>query len=87
MEKQKLTPEELILKAQTVCGAQHTIKSKVLELKGHLLKYVGTVVHEDKEIGAEWNPEGRLIGLGGGLPFGDLVNDYRLIVVEKITES
>ena len=81
---EKLTPEELLLKAQTVCGAKHTIKGKVLELKGHLLKYVGTVEHKDTETGAEWNPEGRLIGFGGGLPFGDLEKEYRLVVIEKI---
>jgi hypothetical protein len=86
---------DLIEKAQTVRGAAHTIESKVLELKGHLLKYVGTIdfkkehlthdcILEDGIVSAEWNPEGRLITLAGSLPFGDMEKNYRLVVIEKI---
>lgn len=87
--------KDLIGKAQTVRGAAHTIDSKVLELRGHLLKYVGTIdfkkehlTHEcnveDGIISAEWNPEGRLIRLAGSIPSTEMETNYRLVVIEKI---
>ncbi len=83
MEKQKLTPEELLLKAQTACGAPHKIESEVLELKGHLLKYVGTIVHKNTEVAAAWFPDGRLMDVGDELSLDDLRADYRLIIVRS----
>lgn len=98
MEKQKLSPEELILKAQTACGDAHTIESKVLDTKGHLLKYVGTVdlkteriFHdhclEDGKNSAEWDANGKLLKIAG-CPTSDQIRDhYRLVIIEKIAQS
>lgn len=89
------TKNDFIAKAQTVCGAAHQITGKVLDIKGHLLKYTGTIDFknehlvcdcplDDGTVPAEWNPDGRLIGINGGLPFGNMDKAYRLVVIEKI---